>query len=523
MPTLSNEDFESFGAPPKVLGNDEFENAGAKQPSGTGYDIAASGAAGAGQGMSNFLGAAGDLRNLASHATDIAGRTLGVDPSKIQTIKDVASKIAPAPLAYGPTSQDVRHGIEGVTGEFHKPETTYGKYARSIAEVGANPASYIGPGGVPAKLIGAAASGAGSEAAGQALEGESAEGPARFIGSLLGGLGAGKLSSTAANIMRSRGVQTTEQLRQAADNAYGQARSLGVEYTPSNLVILRDQIRRDLLQKGHRADKSEGTFNRIKELPDPLTPGIPGGNRNFSDIEGVRQSLNEIRDEVHPHTGKLTADAKAANTAINHIDDFLANPQNAIPAHRGIAQQAAELAEEGRGNWAAMSRSRQIEQALSKGELNAASSGSGANIDNALRQQVKQILTNPKRAKNFTADDRAMMHDIVAGNPIRNSARLLGKMAATGIVSAAGIEYLTHAMGLGPIGHALVPAAGYIAKKAGDYMTRARIGRLSENIRMDSPAGRANPVPGRRTARPFVLRSAVTTPYGTMAPNPYQP
>lgn len=164
-----------------------FEPVAAPQASGTGYDIAASSAAGAGKGGSHFLGAAGDLRNLASRATDAAGQALGIDPAKIQTIKDVASRVAPVPLAQGPTSEQVQHGIEGVTGEFHKPTTTYGKYASSIAETVANPASYLGPGGLGAKALMAAASGAGSEAAGQAFEGSSAEGPARIAGSLLAG------------------------------------------------------------------------------------------------------------------------------------------------------------------------------------------------------------------------------------------------------------------------------------------------------------------------------------------------
>jgi len=155
--------------------------------SGTGYDVAASGAAGAGKGMAHFLGAAGDLRNFASRATDVAGQTLGIDPAKIQTIKDVASRVAPVTLAQGPTSEQVQHGIEGVTGKFHKPETTAGKYAGSIAETVANPASYLGPGGLGVKALMATASGAGSEAAGQAFEGRAGEGPARFAGAMLAG------------------------------------------------------------------------------------------------------------------------------------------------------------------------------------------------------------------------------------------------------------------------------------------------------------------------------------------------
>lgn len=409
------------------------------------------------------------------------------------------------------------------TGMEANPTSTAGKYAGSIGEVAGNPASWVGPGGPLIKGAAAVATGAGGEGARQAAEGTPFEGAAGFAGSLLGGYGVGKASAVTQNVMRSRGIQTTQELHDAADRAYTGARALGVEYQPQAVQHLEDSIRQDLLRQGHRADLSGATFHRVEELTNPPTPANPGGNRNFSDIEGVRQSLNMVRQEVHPTTGRPTADARAAGEAIDHIDNFLANPANAIPAHHGLAQQAAELAEEGRGNWAAMSRSQQIEQQLAKGERNAAATGSGANIDNALRQQVKNILNSPSRARNFTADDRAIMQDIVMGNPVRNSARLIGKMAATGIVSAAGAEYLAHVMGLGAIGHAAIPAAGYVAKKAGDVMTRNRINRLLESIRMDSPAGRANPVPDRTSTVPFTTRSLVTSPFGAAMPNPYQP
>ena len=482
-------------------------------PSG-GADIAKSGGIGLAKGMIDFAGMPGDASNLLAKGSKAAGDYIG------GMFGAVPSPEPTGPLL--PTSGGIQKDIEKHTGEFYQPKTTAGKYAGAVGEVAGNPLSYVGPGGATAKLMGAAATGAGSEAAGQAAHeyAPDLEPYARVAGGILGGSTTGAISATAQNIMRARGIQTTEQLRQAANDAYAGARSLGVEYTPSNLVILRDQIRRDLLQQGHRADKSAGTFDRINELPHPLTPANPTGNRNFSDIEGVRQSLNDIRDEVTP-LGRRTADARAAGVAIDRIDDFLANPMNAITSHRGIAQQAAQFAQEGRGNWQAMARSQQIEQALSKGELNAATSGSGANVDNALRQQVKQILNNPRRAKNFTNDDREIMRDIAAGNPVRNSTRLLGKMAATGIVSAAGIEYLSHTMGLGPIGHVLLPAAGYAAKKSGDIMTRNRINRLLQGIQMDSPAGRANPVGPRASTAPFAARSLMTSPFGAEPQNPY--
>src|SRR5712672_1747935 len=84
---------------------------------------------------------------------------------------DLVPAAAPSPEPTGPllpTSEGIQKGIESKTGKFYQPKTTAGKYAGAIGEVAGNPLSYVGPSGATAKIIGAAATGAGSEAAGQA-------------------------------------------------------------------------------------------------------------------------------------------------------------------------------------------------------------------------------------------------------------------------------------------------------------------------------------------------------------------
>jgi hypothetical protein len=73
----------------------------------------------------------------------------------------------------------------------HEPQTTAGKYAGTVGEFAGNPFSYVGPGGVAAKLGTAVRGAIGSEAAGQAAEGTALEGAARFAGGVLGGVSGG--------------------------------------------------------------------------------------------------------------------------------------------------------------------------------------------------------------------------------------------------------------------------------------------------------------------------------------------
>jgi len=416
-----------------------------------------------------------------------------------------------------PTEPGYGQQLNKAAGVEASPQTTAGKYAGAATEVMGNPASYLGPGGPLIKAGAAAASGLGSEAAGQLTKDTPFETPARIAGGILAPTAVGKVASAVSNTMRARGIPTEVELKAASDNAYKAARALDVEYQTDKVRALQDNIHKSLIKSGFRADTAGGAFSRLKELMEPITPANPGGNRNFSDIEGVRQSLNRLRQETNPNTGGPTANASAASRAISKIDDFLANPKNAAGndyASQLSAQLTARLAEEARGNWAAMSRSQRIEQALTKSQLNAASGGTGSNIDNAMRQQIKSLLNSPKRIKGFTQDERNMMQDIVMGNPVRNSSRLLGKMAATGIVSAAGVEYLAHALGLGAAGHLLLPAAGYAAKKTGDIMTKNRINGLLRSVRKDSPLGQSRNLSDRSYTAPFALRSLATVPDG---------
>ncbi len=158
-------------------------------------DVAKSAGVGIGKGLIQGAGAAGDLRSMVSSGTDWAGEKLGISPETIKTVKNVASgaaKMTPftRALAIGPTSEEIQKKIEGATGEFHKPETTAGKYAETIGEMVPG-ALLSGPGGgVRALAIKAAKfavlPGVASEAAGEATAGTKAEPYARVAAALLG-------------------------------------------------------------------------------------------------------------------------------------------------------------------------------------------------------------------------------------------------------------------------------------------------------------------------------------------------
>lgn len=134
---------------------------GAPTAGETAYDAAASGAAGVGKGVAQGLGSLGDVREGLSAGAGYLANKAGIDPAALAQLKGIGSKVAgvvapglSAVTAAAPTSETVQKGIEGVTGEFHKPTTDIGKGAEAIGEFvpGAMVAALSGGGSMAGNL-----------------------------------------------------------------------------------------------------------------------------------------------------------------------------------------------------------------------------------------------------------------------------------------------------------------------------------------------------------------------------------
>jgi|SRR5882672_6932204 len=353
------------------------------------------------------------------------------------------------------------------------PQTTPGKFAGSISEAVGNPETYLGPGGLLSKGIAGAAAGAGGEAAG-----ELAGGPLEPAARVLGAIGAGGLAGAAARSLASPrriAPPSTQELFDQADTHYNQLHGYGVELHPRLPADTATSIETELRTAGYRPKAGHAgskTFDIVDELRNPDN----GQTMTTQEVEGIRRALGKL--------GFDQGEKDAARRAINEIDDMMATLQPsdvAINPHfAGEVSREAKLA---RANYAGAKRAEAIEGAKTKAELQAASTGSGSNIDNASRQQVKNILNSPRKLRGFSDAEKAQMEDIVRGTNSGNAARLLGKLAPSGIVSGALSAGLGHA-----VGHTIgVPALGMAAKLVSDLKTKSEINRLSNMVRLRTP------------------------------------
>lgn len=199
-------------------------------PPSTTEDVLRSGGSGLAKGLVAGAGSAGDLRETASVAADVAGKALGVSHETVQSLKDKASAVAPylpGPLglagsmfANAPTSSDVSHFVgdsdqgRNAAGQVldYKPQTTAGRYTEKAGEFVGNPLTYVGPGGVVGKVATAAGAGVGSEAAGDLADKFFPNSPkAKALLQFLGGVGGGSGVAVSPRLITPNIISPTRQ------------------------------------------------------------------------------------------------------------------------------------------------------------------------------------------------------------------------------------------------------------------------------------------------------------------------
>jgi hypothetical protein len=257
----------------------------------------------------------------------------------------------------------------------------------------------------------------------------------------------------------------------------GYATGKSVMDTPIKSHVLPElkQNIADALHDEHFRDYlAPQTFQAIKELE-----AREGRPPTVMDIEGVRRLLGN----VNPTNPK---DLAAANIARDKINEYLAEigEGDLIGGEKNVGQILTEI----RGNYAAGKRASTIAQAEEKGRRQAGATGSGANLDNALRQAIKQVRNNSKLLRGFSKDEIAQMDRIIKGGRIGNAARLLSKFGPKHPVSGIIPAILTDIKGgLGAATGQL--AVGALAQKVAEHTTGKRIRELQEMVRRRSPLG----------------------------------
>lgn len=278
-----------------------------------------------------------------------------------------------------------------------------------------------------------------------------------------------RLARTAVRGARAE-IPTQEELATVTKGP-GQGYKGGVMDVPLKDHVLPDIQRNitDALHDQHYRDYlAPQTFRAIKELE-----AIEGRTPTVADIEGVRQILGRVSPQ----------ERGAAGVARNKINEYLSEIQ---PHDTVSGEKVGATLDRIRGNYAALKRSELVTEAAEKGHRAAQSSGMGANLDNALRQQIKRIRNNPKLVRGFSKEEVEQMDKIIKGGKLTNVARLFSRFGPEHPLTGwgmAGIEGLKHGAML-PL---VTLGGGHLAQKIAEGSTQKHLRALDESVRARSP------------------------------------
>lgn len=261
---------------------------------------------------------------------------------------------------------------------------------------------------------------------------------------------------------------TSADLKAAATAVYESPAIKSLNISPQDVSLLSTKIQSDLAKQGFRPStgNAPSTFSELGRLD----PGAGVASVSVDDLRSARRALGIAAGQRDPLTMAATPDARAATQAIGHIDDFL--------------DTLAPDLKTANANYAAAKAADRLDYRMAKAERRAARSGTGGNLENTMRQEADKI---PDRG--LTPEEQVMRDSIVMGTGTRNALRTAGKLGVDG-----GLSLMLHAgAGIGSHGATLpITAAGTVARKVGEALTRRAMTNLSESIRNRAPLATGN-------------------------------
>ena len=306
------------------------------------------------------------------------------------------------------------------------------------------------------------------------------------VGGALSGASQGVVNSLARRAAK-KAAPSLDDLAGVKDRAYQAVDQSGFKFPQSQW----DQFVGDL--------QNVMSQDKISAARNPKAASMLG---DIADMKGMTPSLSEV-DKLRQVISRDVAGAtdpserRFGQMMIDKIDT-LVDQASGAPALKTALDATRRI-----------KKSEQITEALMKGERRAQSTGSGGNVENAMRQNVRGILDNASKRRGFTPEEISAMEDFVRGGKVQNLMRLVGKLSpgGSGLMTALGIGGTMANPLLG------VPAlAGMGAKAIADKSVRGKAEVLDALIRSGRNIGGGQQLPAstRAVVDALAARSGAT-------------
>jgi hypothetical protein len=214
--------------------------------------------------------------------------------------------------------------------------------------------------------------------------------------------------------------RSISELKAAASKAYEHPDLIGLEVKPEAVHNFALKSELELSKKGLNDKTAPKVVSVLREAQAaPEGSSVTGQN-----IVALRRSLGEI-------AGDGGSEAKAAKSAIDHLDEWLPNVRREHVINGDPAAAYSKL-EQANADYSAAKHADLVDQKLLRAELRSASAHSGMGVTNQVRGRMADILINPKERRGFRDEELAQMEKIVYGTTGQNLLRGASNVLAGG-------------------------------------------------------------------------------------------
>ncbi len=258
-----------------------------------------------------------------------------------------------------------------------------------------------------------------------------------------------------------------DELKSAKNAAYDAVDQSGVRYKPEAFDEMVDGIAMTAKEA------------RINPMIHPKAAAMLDTMQGLKGQSPTLTELDQLRQVIRRDVASASDDAEKffGTQMIRQLDDFI-DAADATKVASGSAEDAAGMITNARDLNTRVRKIGSVNDAVESARLRAGSTGSGGNVDNATRQNLRRVLED---TRNLTPDERAALETIVMGSPGQNFLRQVGKLSPQG-------NGLMTALSIGGAAAnpllAIPTAAGAVSKVGADAITQKRVADLINLIAM---------------------------------------
>lgn len=310
-----------------------------------------------------------------------------------------------------------------------------------------------------------------------------------LIGAVAGG-GVGLALPTAGQVVKNAfankmPVRTIDELKAIKTAAYKAVDDSGFRFSGADVDELGAAVQNLMTSAKMNSKRHPKAASMVDDIA-----ALSGKEQSLTELDQLRQVVSR---DVARATDQ--SEARLGSILISGIDDFIEK------------KGASEAITTARAANTTLKKAEALQKAVRTAELRAASTGSGGNADNAIRQNVRRILEKAEDGKvSFTADEKKLLERIVVGTAKQNALRLAGKLSPSGNGLMAALNLGVTVMN--PF-FAVPGAIGLVSKALADKATTTNVAALRKAINGVAKTKEEKTLAKRITMNAKVMRALV--------------